>query len=360
VKGSGYIVHINSGCANLHGTPDELRQSSKLTSIFESEEDIHQKEDIEHSIKTTLSTSNAEVKTDEKKARALVEEESRATGMVKIRLYKLYIKMIGGIAFWLVMTTLIFGSRGLDVAESWWIKQWSHSYDILDKQTNTFLIKLFNQQSFISQSKQPVYSYSSLNLTESATKVTDAKDDSLDYYLRVYLLITMSNIAVSTARFAVLYWGVLRANKALYVELLRRVFRAPLRFFDTTPIGRILNRFSKDFETIDSDIPDNFLNFVIQWVIIISGLMTVSSVLPIFLVPMLIVAIVNIYLGVMYVSTSRELKRMESVSRSPLFSNFTETIVGVATIRSFGVTSRFMQDMLRYIDINTRSFYYTW
>jgi ABC-type multidrug transport system fused ATPase/permease subunit len=174
------------------------------------------------------------------------------------------------------------------------------------------------------------------------------------------MLITMSNIVVGTARFAVLYWGILRANKTLYAELLHRVFRAPLRFFDTTPIGRILNRFSKDFETIDSSIPNDLMNFSIQWTIIITSMITVSSVLPIFLVPMLLVAAVNVYLGAMFVSTSRELKRMDSVTRSPLFSNFTETIVGVATIRSFGATRQFLQDMLKYIDTNARPYYYTW
>lgn len=102
------------------------------------------------------------------------------------------------------------------------------------------------------------------------------------------------------------------------------------------------------------------MNFIIQWVIVISSMMTVSTVLPIFLIPMLLVATVNIYLGVMFVSTSRELKRMDSVTRSPLFSNFTETIVGVATIRAFGATRQFLQDMLMYIDTNARPYYYTW
>lgn len=359
LKGSAYIVHIDAGRASVFGTPDELRQSGKLLSIIESEEEETMEDDDEE-VEDTLRVEPTTDQKDQKKPRVLVEDETRATGMVKLRLYKLYTGMVGNVFFWVAMVALFLGSRGLDIAESWWIKQWSHSYEV-QNETNL----LFQQQSVISQSK-PIYAYQPIsfimNNDDNATSVhvADAKEDSLNYYLAIYCLITMVNIVVGTSRFALLYWGALGANKLLYAQLLHRVFRAPLRFFDTTPIGRILNRFSKDFETIDSNIPNDFMNFVTEWIIIISSVLTVSAVLPVFLIPMLIVAILNVYIGAMFISTSRELKRMDSVTRSPLFSNFTETIVGVATIRAFGATRKFLQDMLKYIDTNARPYYYTW
>ncbi|KAK4518579.1 uncharacterized protein ATC70_008798 [Mucor velutinosus] len=333
VKGSGYIAHIEGGRASLVGTPDQLRQSGQLASIFESaEEKAAQEGDTEEemAIKEAL-PDVASANKNQKKPRVLVEEETRATGRVKTRLYKMYVRMVGGPFFWSVMIALIIGARGLDVAGSWWLKQWSQSYE--------------TQHSALVMQRQAM---------------PEEQDDRLNYYLGFYCLINLVGVIVGTARFAVLYWGVLDANKALYAQLLHRMLRAPLRFFDTTPVGRILNRFSKDFETIDSNIPNRFLNFAIQWVIIFSSIITVSCVLPPFLMPMLAVALVNVYLGTMFVSASLELKRMESVSRSPLFSHFTETIIGVATIRAFGATRQFLQDMLTYIDTNTRSFYYQW
>jgi ABC-type multidrug transport system fused ATPase/permease subunit len=183
-------------------------------------------------------------------------------------------------------------------------------------------------------------------------------NSTLNFYLGIYVLITSVNIVVSTSRFAVMYWGVLRASKTLYQELLRRVLRAPLRFFDTTPIGRILNRFAKDVETIDSTIPNDLINFIIQWIIIFSSIITVSFVLPVFIFPMILVAAANIALGIMFVSTSRELRRMDSVSRSPMFSHFSETLVGIATIRAYGATRRFLQDMITRVDTNSRPYYY--
>ncbi|KAI9483188.1 MAG: P-loop containing nucleoside triphosphate hydrolase protein [Benjaminiella poitrasii] len=364
-KGCGYIVHIDNGRASLVGTPNELRQSGKLASIFENEEDDIVEEvaaEEEKAIETIIPTTTT-ADDNKKKPRVLVEDETRASGMVKIRLYKMYVDLVGSPFFWVVMTLLILGSRALDVTESWWIKQWSHSYEV-DKnssQVNPDASLFFHQQSIISQSK-PMYAYQPMSVIENVEASTKApKDDSsLNFYMGVYCLITMTNIIVGTARFGVLYWGVLRANKVLYAELLHRVFRAPLRFFDTTPIGRILNRFSKDFETIDSSIPNDVLNFTIQWVVVISSMLTVSAVLPVFLLPILTIAVVNIWMGMMFVSTSRELKRMDSVSRSPLFSHFTETIVGVSTIRAFGATRQFLQQMLNYIDVNARPYYFTW
>lgn len=360
ITGSAYIVHIDEGRATLHGTPNDLRQSGKLSKIIESEEEQIEDEGDEEwkPIEDTI-LAQGEAQKDKKVPRALVEEETRATGMVKIRLYQMYFAMVGSPIFWTILAAVIFGSRGLDIAESWWIKQWTHSYDTPHNRTNITVIPQ-QQQTLLSQFKL-INAYTSLRFVEIDTMDTNhSKDDDLNFYLVVYTFIVMSNIIFGSARFAILYWGALRANRALYSELLHRVFRAPLRFFDTTPVGRILNRFSKDFETIDSEIPNNILHFVIQFIAIVSSIITVGAVLPIFSIPMIIVTAIIIYLGSMFVSVSRELKRMDSVSRSPLFSHFTETIVGIATIRSFGATRMFLQDMLKYVDANSRPYFYVW
>ncbi|KAI8378125.1 P-loop containing nucleoside triphosphate hydrolase protein [Choanephora cucurbitarum] len=367
IKGSAYIVHIDNGRAALVGHPSELRQSGQLSTILEAEEEAEdqteENAEEEVAIEQTIPSgsqqlSEGERSKDDKKPRTLVQDEVRATGMVKFRLYKLYVNMVGSALFWMIVVATVLGSRGLDVLESWWIKQWSQSYE---PEANSTYIMI--QQDSVSSQPQVAFAHTPLFLNTVEHEdvfVSSQKDDSLNFYLGIYCLITIGNIFVGTARFAIVFWGVLRANKQLYAELLHRVFRAPLRFFDTTPIGRILNRFSKDFETIDSSIPNDFLNFVIQWVVIITSVISVAVVLPAFLVPLVAVAIVNIWIGSMFVSASRELKRMDSVTRSPLFSNFTETIVGVATIRAFGATRRFLQDMLRYIDANSRPYFYTW
>ncbi|KAI8979516.1 hypothetical protein BDF20DRAFT_906115 [Mycotypha africana] len=369
LKGCSYIVHIDNGRASFVGAPNVLQRSEGFASIVdENEEDTIEEEESaaeEQSVEGTLALDSNEANLSDnatKKPRALIEDETKATGMVKLRLYSMYIRMVGSPIFWFIMAALVLGSRGLDITESWWIKKWSNSYT---SQVADNDLASFQQHQTIVPSTKPMYAFPMIISSTSDTLnnsdiVTESTSVDLNYYLSIYCLITLSNIIVGSARFAVLFWGVLAANRSLYAELLHRVFRAPLRFFDTTPVGRILNRFSKDFETIDSSIPNDLMNFVIQWVIIISSMFTVGSVLPIFLLPMVVVAAVNIWLGVKFVSASRELKRMDSVTRSPLFSNFTETIIGISTIRAYGATRRFLREMLGYIDINARPYYYAW
>ncbi|CAO3626391.1 unnamed protein product [Cunninghamella blakesleeana] len=365
--GASYLVHIQNGRVNLVGSPTELRSSGKLETILEEEKGQEKADDEGEAIEITeldetendTNDNTQDVDGDKKKKspRVLVEEESRATGRVKLRLYNMYLKMVGNPFYWFITAAVILGARGLDVTESWWIKQWAQSYN-----TN---VNNPHITDFTTKSK-PSFSYFTLPVitpSENNFNIMDGssnKDDNLNYYLGFYILITVTNIIVGTARFGMLYFGVLRASRILYAELLHRVLRAPLRFFDTTPIGRILNRFAKDIETIDSTIPNDLLNFIIQWIIVLSSIIAVSYVLPSFVVPMVVIAIVNIFVGIMFVSTSRELRRMDSVSRSPLFSHFTETIVGITTIRAFGATRRFLQEMITRTDVNSRPYYFVW
>jgi ABC-type multidrug transport system fused ATPase/permease subunit len=385
LKGSAFLVHIEGGRASYVGSPTELRQSGQLAHIIEEdnefdEDEANEEEAIELAGSSSSEThtvidasSDVKPKKDEKTARILIEEEGRASGSVKIRLYKIYFGMVGNAGFWILMTAIVLGARGFEIGESWWVKTWAQSYDRYshenDQTNNTMhsLVTALGSQSYsfanpmILTDNQPLFN--STNVSALDQPVHKSPSDGvihLNYYLGVYCLITVSNVIIGSLRFAYLYWGALGANKKLYSDLLHRVFRAPLRFFDTTPLGRILNRFSKDFESVDSKIPTDLMAFVIQWVLIVSSAITVCIVLPTFTLPMVAVAIANVMIGINYVSSSRELKRLDSVTRSPVFSNFTETISGVATIRAFGATQHFLQVMMDCIDENVRPFFYGW
>lgn len=329
LNGSDYIVHVEGGSADIVGTPNELRQSGQLGLIFE--ESNHQAE--EEAFEETKPHLQEEERT--KKPRELVEEETRATGSVNASLYKLYINAVGNPFFWATFLLLVFTARAFHIGESWWLKEWSRTY------SNTTT----------DEEVQPA----GLQLQLLAAS---SNNDSLNYYLGVYCAINMATIVTSAAQHAFLYWGALGANKLLHEKLLHRVFRAPLRFFDTTPIGRILNRFSKDFESVDSQVPSDIIGFTVQCVSGVFTVFAVSGVLPIFMVPLTLVVIANVRISMMLVVTARELKRMVSTTRSPLLSHYTETIIGVTTIRAFGATRQFLRQMVDYMDIHNRPDYY--
>ncbi|KAG2235533.1 hypothetical protein INT48_003096 [Thamnidium elegans] len=351
IQGSAYVVFLKEGRVQVSGSPNELKRSNQLSLIFEENNTEN------HAIVEEVEVTEPAVELEEnKKPKALVQDETRASGRIELRLYKLYFDCVGNWFFWLFIFITVIGVRGFDIGASWWLKKWAQSYETSHAIINVMPVSLESVYQW------PVKLTSKLNsLAPTATILSDTeKQDNLNMYLGIYVLFNLANIITSVTRYFTMFYGGLRASRKLYILLLDRVFHAPLRFFDTTPVGRIVNRFAKDFETIDSNVSTDIVQFCGQWVIIISIVLIATSVLPILIVLMVVVAMINVYYGLRFVAASRELKRMDSVSRSPLFTLFTETIIGVTTIRAFGMTQQFMLEMLDRIDVNARPMFYAW
>ena len=127
-----------------------------------------------------------------------------------------------------------------------------------------------------------------------------------------------------------------------------------MRFFDTTPTGRILNRFSKDVETVDSSLSSS-LRSTSSWVAtFIASLLTVIVVLPQFFLPACFIAYGYYRTSYGYVVAGRSLRRMESTTRSPIFAAFGDTLEGLVTVRAFSKEKRFVDNTYGKIDLTTK------
>ncbi|KIK21279.1 hypothetical protein PISMIDRAFT_104265 [Pisolithus microcarpus 441] len=162
-------------------------------------------------------------------------------------------------------------------------------------------------------------------------------------------------------RFYVLYTGSINASTVLYKRLLEAILFANIRFHDTVSRGRLLNRFGKDFEGIDSKTADNFGRSVFY------GLAALTTVVTVSIVGGLPFICAGVVLGYMYYSvakvygqTARDMRRLDSVTRSPLYSIYGETIAGVTILRAFGASSMFLRDMIRCVDTNANPYYWMW
>ncbi|KAJ7693236.1 P-loop containing nucleoside triphosphate hydrolase protein [Mycena rosella] len=142
------------------------------------------------------------------------------------------------------------------------------------------------------------------------------------------------------------------------VALLVSVVRATFRFHDTTPQGRMLNRFGKDIETIDSSLASSLQQVNFSLAGFIASLLTVTIVFPLFLIPASFIGYFYYTFAVGYLNTGRDLRRMESNSRSPIFSDFGELLQGIT--KAFSAEKRFLDNLHARIDMTTKMWYTFW
>ncbi|XP_077977977.1 ATP-binding cassette sub-family C member 9-like [Glandiceps talaboti] len=183
----------------------------------------------------------------------------------------------------------------------------------------------------------------------------EEQDDELDYYLRGYAALSFSYVAIAIVATTCQIIFFILAAKRLHMSLLRNIIHAPMRFFDTTPIGRVLNRLSNDTQIIDQRLwltMNTIMNCTFQS---LTALVVNAVVTPIFLA--VVAPAVVSYFAVMkyFISTSRELKRLDSIAASPVFAHFSETLGGLSTIRAYRDENRFKKSLLHRLDVNNLS-----
>nr|XP_048326132.1 ABC transporter C family member 10-like [Ziziphus jujuba var. spinosa] len=177
--------------------------------------------------------------------------------------------------------------------------------------------------------------------------------------IMVYLVIgVFSTIFLLIRSLCVVVLGV-QSSKSLFSQLLNSLFRAPMSFYDSTPLGRILSRVSSDLSTVDTDIPFSLIFAVGASVNALSNL----GVLAVITWQVLFVSIPTIYLALRlqryYFSTAKELMRINGTTKSLVANHLAESVAGVVTIRAFEVEERFFTKNLELIDVNASPFFHS-
>ena len=151
--------------------------------------------------------------------------------------------------------------------------------------------------------------------------------------------------------------GSYKSSKYLHETALKRVLDAPMSFFDTTPIGRILNRFSKDQDALDSQVPKSLRGFLNTSFTIVFSLIYMVYVTPYFAIPLVIMVVFYYYVQKYFRCSFRELKRIDAINKSPVFSLISESLNGLTTIRAFKEQSRFIETLELLQDTSNRPAY---
>uniref|UniRef100_A0A670I632 Multidrug resistance-associated protein 4 n=1 Tax=Podarcis muralis TaxID=64176 RepID=A0A670I632_PODMU len=216
--------------------------------------------------------------------------------------------------------------------------------------TNCFVIFILLLLNILAQ----VRYLASLNVTmEGSTENNVTKTLDLGWYLGMYGGLTVAAIVFTILRSLLMFQVLVNAAQTLHNKMFQSILRAPVLFFDVNPIGRILNRFSKDIGHLDDLLPLTFLDFV-QTLLQICGVVAVAiGVIPWILVPLIPLFILFIFLRRYFLDTSRDIKRLESTTRSPVFSHLSSSLQGLWTIRAFKAEQRFQELFDAHQDLHT-------
>uniref|UniRef100_A0A8C3PYE1 Uncharacterized protein n=1 Tax=Chrysolophus pictus TaxID=9089 RepID=A0A8C3PYE1_CHRPC len=252
------------------------------------------------------------------KGQKLIEKEAVETGKVKFSMYLRYLRAVGlGFSFCVAMSYV--GDYVAYVGTNLWLSAWTDDAERYQNETYP-----------VQQRDLRIGVFGALGVSQGES-------------LFLFLATILSS------------HGAMRASRIVHEQLLSNILRVPMSFFDTTPTGRIVNRFAKDIFTVDETIPMSFRSWLNCFMGIISTLLMIALATPFFLVVIVPLGIFYYFVLRFYISTSRQLRRLDSVTRSPIYSHFGETVSGLSVIRAYGHQQRFLQQNEKTMDINQKT-----
>ncbi|KAF1843379.1 P-loop containing nucleoside triphosphate hydrolase protein [Cucurbitaria berberidis CBS 394.84] len=256
-----------------------------------------------------------------------IEDEHRAKGGVKLRVYWRYIKA-GTLRWWFVVVVIMALYRVIDIQQAWFAKVWGESYD-------------FGKPKGIFEFLPP-----------AAENVVPWVWTFLVFVIATSVLFWWTNLIM----FGVGY----RAAKTIFEETIERVAHANFRFYDITPVGRLMNRLTSDMNTIDGDLSGAFTVFAWQFIGWIISIAIILSATPTFLAFGLVLCYGFVYYFFRFLPTSQSLRRLEMVSLSPLMSNFGALVEGLTTVRAFNAQERFQARVIEVVDDFQKNDHFYW
>ena len=251
----------------------------------------------------------------------------------------------GVLATLLVIVLSILGNGGLLLAY-WWMQYITDCTSVL---TTNQSIGMYNT------TNQSIGMYSRMNNTSCPPWYYNYNNPGS---IRLLALLTFLSSLFVVIRGFNFYYVVLQASRRLHNKMLKRLVHTPVHFFDTNPSGRILNRFSKDIGFMDEQLPFAFYGFWQHLSNMIAIIIATSIEQVFLLIPFAILLVSMLILRFYYLRTSSQVKRLESLARSPLYSHISLTLQGLSTVRALGIEERITQDLHLLQDRHAKSWFH--
>ncbi|XP_070656002.1 ATP-binding cassette sub-family C member 4-like [Bos indicus] len=179
----------------------------------------------------------------------------------------------------------------------------------------------------------------------------------LNWYFTVYSGLTVSTILFGITRSLLIFYVLVNSSHTLHDKMLESILRAPVLFFNRNPIGRILNRFSKDIGQMDDLLPLTFLDFIQTFLLVVGMVGVMVAAIPWTAIPVIPLGIIFFILRWYFLRTSREVKRLECTTQSPVFSHLASSLRGLWTIRACKTEQGFQKLFDTYQDFHSEAWF---
>jgi ABC-type multidrug transport system fused ATPase/permease subunit len=240
---------------------------------------------------------------------ALMVSEDRASGTVALSVYFGFFEFGGGVWMFLGVLSVFAFTQGVRVASDWFLGFWAGN-DL---------------------------------------------DESNEFYILWYSVLITVLVTLSIARSLVLWTMMLAVSRNLHDTLFLRVLRAPVVFFDSNPIGRILNRFSRDMDHLDNMLPFNVDNLSSSLMVAFGAFAAIISVFPYFAFAIIPLWVAFRYFQKRFLAVSREIKRIDGITRSPQYAHFSASLQGLDSVRGYGRQKQFTDKFILQVNDNLRA-----
>ncbi|XP_054875423.1 multidrug resistance-associated protein 1-like isoform X2 [Amphiprion ocellaris] len=313
------LIHTFSGTQRRESSTlkdKSSRKSVSRLSVTDFSIDLSQEQLISHDLSSASVKVMGLVDQDSvaENAGKLTEADKVHTGRVKLQMYREYFRTVG-LTFIMTIVFLCAFQQAASLAYNYWLSLWADEPPVNGTQSDH-------------QLKLSVFA--ALGFTQG--------------------------LAMFGTTLAIALGGIV-ASRHLHTDLLYSVLHSPMSFFEVTPSGNLLNRFSKEIDAIDCMIPEGLkmmLGYLFKLLEVCIIVLLATPFTGLVLLPL-----TGVYVCIQsfYVASSCQLRRLEAVSRSPIYSHFNETVQGVGTIRAFGEQRRFILQADRHIDNNQEAYF---
>ncbi|KAM6893505.1 ATP-binding cassette sub-family C member 4-like [Xenentodon cancila] len=352
LRAADHILVLREGHVMVQGTYNELQHSGlDVMSLLRHEEDqeqisrsldpdkvslVSQKTHFSHgshsSYCSLLPSDNNCIQQLPIEPVRPIAEESRAEGTVGGHVYLKYFSAGCNTLVLMVVVLLSIIAEVAYILQDWWLVYWAR-----EEQSN--------------RTATVVDVRNGINVTHSDVQF------NLTFYLGIYSGLTGAAVVFGYIRSLVLFHSLVKSAQTLHNSMFSAVLRTHVRFFDINPIGRILNRFSKDIGQIDSMLPVTIVDIYQLFLQNVGVVAVAASVIPLILIPVVPLLLFFLYLRRYYLHTSRDIKRLESTTQSPVFSHLSSSLQGLWTVRAFRAEERLQRAFDAHQDLHSEAWF---